>query len=233
MEYIKFTEAEKAEMFDQLAGYFYNANFGKMIKSDFELVMFHFYYGKLLEESRNPDGTIDYHHCSDYKISKDLGITQQRVRNLKVKDHLVFERELDWKKNLANLTEHARYDKTTKRVVLNIPDPVLFLEIQNFIEEKGAHIEIQLNHKLMQLRAEYYIDLILELESDSTRKEAAKHLKKLFRDAGCEDNLFDETRIGKSLVDAALDVAAVAADLAPLISAENAVGQALLGILQK
>lgn len=55
--------------------------------------------------------------------------------------------------------------------IVNISDPNLYLDIQNFIEEKGVVVEKQLNSKLLQIRAEYYIDLVISLEEDATRKE--------------------------------------------------------------
>lgn len=163
--------------------------------------MFHFYIDKLLSESKRSDGTVDYSKCSDYKNSKDLGITQQRVRNLKVKNQLVYPIQYDWKLALAKLTENARYDQVTHRVTLNISDPNLFLEIQNFTEEQGAYIEKQLNSKLLQIRAEYYIDLILSLEQEENRKKLIGPMKKQFKEDGKDDSAFDERYIGKSLIE--------------------------------
>ena len=89
MKHITFTEKEKCEMFDKIAEKFYNSNFGQTSKADFELLMFNFYIRKIISDNMNSDGTIDYNKCSDYKISKGLGITQQKVRNLKVKNQLI------------------------------------------------------------------------------------------------------------------------------------------------
>lgn len=112
MEYVSFTKEEKVKLFDKIADRFYNANFGQMSKSDIELLMFNFYIEKMVSDSKRPDGTVDYRKCSDYKISKDLGITQQKVRNLKVKNQLIHPIQYDWRRALARLTENARYDKT-------------------------------------------------------------------------------------------------------------------------
>ena len=89
MKYVSFTNEEKIIAFDEIASQFYEANFGQASKADIELMMFRLYIEKLIKQHRNPDGTVDYRKCSDYKISKDLGITQQRVRNLKVKNQLI------------------------------------------------------------------------------------------------------------------------------------------------
>ena len=231
MENVSFTQDEKAKLFDKMADCFYNANFGQMSKADIELLMFNFYIEKMISDSKNPDGTVDYRKCSDYKISKELGITQQRVRNLKVKNQLIHPIQYDWKAALAKLTENARYDKDSGKVTMNIPDPNLYLEIQNFIEEQGAYVEKQLNSKILQLRAEYYIDLVIALESEESRKRIIKSLRKHFRDTGKDENAFDEKNVGKSLIDLAVNVSTLAANLTTIISPQNAIGVALLNLL--
>ena len=143
MEYVKFDDDEKIKMFDEISNHFYNKNFGQFSKSEIELMMFNFYIQKMIKDSLKEDGTVDYSKCSEYRISKDLGITQQKVRNLKVKNQLVNPVEFDWKKEIAALMPNARYEN--KKVYINIPDPNLFYEIQNFLENEGSYIEKQLN----------------------------------------------------------------------------------------
>ena len=229
MKYVQFSDEEKIALFDVIADHFYKANFGQMSKSDIELMMFRFYMEKMIATYQNEDGTIDYRKCSDYKISKELGITQQRVRNLKIKKELIYPTQYDWKSALASLTENAKYDKITNKIVLNIPDPNLYIEIQNFIEEQGAYVEKQLNSKVLQIRAEYYIDLIISLEEDASRKEIIKKIK----DSCKKDVLFDERNIGKTLIRAAVDVTTLAANLCSIISQENHIGIALMNLLTK
>lgn len=233
MKYVTFTPAEKAEMFDKIADHFYNANFGQMSKADIELMMFHFYIEKLISANQNTDGTIDYNICSDYKISKELGITQQRVKNLKIKSHLIYPIEFKWEVALARLTENARYDKISKKVILNIPDPNLYIEIQNYIEETGAHIEKQLNGNILQLRVEYYIELILHLEPEESRKKIIKQLKAQFKGIEKDDQLFDEKKIGESLIKAGMDITSILINTVSLLSTENCIGLSLKKLLEQ
>ena len=233
MKYVIFTDKEKIAIFDEIADHFYNANFGQMSKADIELMMFHFYIEKLISANQNADGTIDYNVCSDYKISKELGITQQRVKNLKIKSHLIYPIKFDWELALAKLTENAHYDKSSKKVILNIPDPNLYIEIQNFIEETGAYIEKQLNSKILQIRAEYYIELILHMEPEESRKRAIKKIKEQFKESGKEENHFDERKIGESLIKMGADVTTIFANIASILSAENLVGMALKHLLEQ
>ncbi len=231
MKYFEFTSEEKALLFDQLAERYYKKNFGQMSKSDIDLLMFHFYIDKMMDSFLSSDGSYDYNQCSDYRISKELGITQQRVRNLKIKNQLVYHDDIDWKSALARLTENARYDRVTGKIMLNIPDPNLYLEIQNFIEERGAFVEKQLNRKVLQLRAEYYIDLVVSIEPESSRKAIIKCLKDYFNKTGKDDAHFDERNIGKSLINGSVSLTTIASNLSGLISPQNQIGIALLKLL--
>ena len=231
MKYVEFTPDEKAKLFDEIASHFYEANFGEMSKSDIEVMMFRFYIEKLVKQSEYEDGTIDYRKCSDYKISQDLGITQQRIRNLKVKTQLRYPVEFKWELAFAKLTENARYDTKTKKIMINIPDPNLYLEIQNFFEEKGAYVEKQLNSKILQIRAEYYIDLILALEEEKSRKEIIKELKSQLKAGREADIIFDKNNIGKSLMSGVVDITTIAANLQEIISPKNVLGVSLIKLL--
>lgn len=82
---IEFSTEEKIENFEKISQYFFQSNFGEMSKSDIELLMFSFYLDNIIAHSTDKNGVLNYSACSDYNISKDLGITQQRVRNLKIK----------------------------------------------------------------------------------------------------------------------------------------------------
>ena len=233
MKLVEFSDEEKIRMFDEIAKHYYEVNFGQMSKSEMDLLMFHFYIEKLNNDHMKADGTIDYRECSDYKISKDLGITQQKIRNLKVKNQLQYPKAYEWEKALAALTENARYDKNTNKITLNIPDPNLYIEIQNFIEEKGAYVEKQLNSKILQIRAEYYIDLILAVEDTDNRKKIIKELKKEFKHSGVEDDAFNELEIGKSLIEGTVNVTSIMANISGMISPENFIGKALALLFSK
>lgn len=215
-EYVEFTDKEKAENFDELAKLFYERNFGQRSKSDIELLMFNFYIKKLVADNQNEDGTVDYQKCSDYIISRDLGITQQRVRNLKVKNDLVNPVEFDRRKSFNTLTKNARYDKNTKMITINIPDPVLALELENFIESNGSYIEKTLNRKVIKLRVEYYIDLLISVEDEDNRKKIIAKLKKKFKDDNKTENEFDEKNIGQTLIELTKNVAGITDNIAEI-----------------
>ena len=232
MTYVYFNDEDKIKFFDEIASHFYEANFGQFSKSDFELLMFRFYMEKMILDNKNSDGTINYNLCSDYKISKDLGITQQRVRNLKVKNQLIYPINYDWKIAFAKLIENARYDQENKKVTINIPDPNLFLEIQNFIEENGGYIEKQLNSKVLQLRVEYFIDIILAVESEDNRKKIMKILRKNMVSKN-KNEVLNECSVGKDLIKMAVNVSEVAVNISENISAVSTIGKACIKFMSK
>lgn len=221
MQYVEFSDEEKIKNFDEIVSNFYNSNFGHMSKTDIELLMFHLYIEKMILQYKEADNTIDYKKCSDYKISKDLGITQQKVRNLKVKSQLIYPIEFDWKKSLMPLIKNARFDKNKTKIILNIPDPNLYYEIKNYIEEQGAYVEIQLNSKILQIRIEYFIELMLLCEKEKTRKQIIKQLKTDFKESNKDENTFDEKEIAKSLIESGLNLSSLLANITTILSNDS------------
>lgn len=231
MKYVSFSDTEKIEMFDEIAAHFYAANFGQASKADIELMMFNFYIQKMIKDNQEQDGTIDYNKCSDYKISKDLGITQQRVRNLKVKNQLINPIDFEWERAFAKLISNAKFEN--QKVIINIPDPNLFYEIQNFLEEQGSYIDKQLNSKLLVIRIEYFIDLLVSLEPESNRKEVIKEIKRVFKEQSKSKKQFDEKNIGKTLIDGAVNIITILANISTIASPENRILKALMGLVNK
>lgn len=66
------------------------------------------------------------------------------------------------------------------KISLCIRDPNLFIEIQNLIEEQGGFIDLQLNSKVLSLREEYFVDLLLMLEPDDSKEKIIEILKDEF-----------------------------------------------------
>lgn len=201
MKYIEFTNKEKVEMFDEIAKKFYNHNFGTFSKSEMELMMFNFYIKKIVLTNVGSDNTLNYNHSSDYYISKDLGITQQKVNNLKIKNQLVNPIEFDWKKSFLKLVGNARFDNKSGKVLINIPDPNLYIEIKHYLENHGGYIETQLNRNLLKIRVEYFIQLLVEIEPEKERNIIIKEIKKYIKKENKDENIFSKDNIAKSLLD--------------------------------
>lgn len=201
MKYIEFTNEEKVEMFDEIAKKFYNHNFGTFSKSEMELMMFNFYIKKIVSTNVESDNTLNYNYSSDYYISKDLGITQQKVNNLKIKNQLVNPIEFDWKKSFLKLVGNARFDNKSGKVLINIPDPNLYIEIKHYLENHGGYIETQLNRNLLKIRVEYFIQLLVEIEPEKERNIIIKEIKKYIKKENKDENIFSKDNIAKSLLD--------------------------------
>lgn len=221
IKYVSWSNEEKAKMFDEIAEKFYYANFGQLSKTDMELMMFHFYIEKMIEQNKSPNGTIDYNKCSDYLISKELGVTQQRVRNLKVKKQLIYPTDYDWKLAFSTIIKNATYDSDTHKILMNIPDPNLYYEIQNFFDERGNCIDHQLNSKILQMREEYFLALAIEIEEEKNRNQIIKELKKQFKELNKDAKKFDERNIGKNILNLGESGLSIVANIINIFSPGN------------
>lgn len=228
-----FSPQEKIDAFDRIAKHFYDMNFGSASKADIELLMFDIYMQKLIGGNTDADGVMDYVACSDYKISKKLGITQQRVRNLKIKKQLVYPNEFEWKKSLASLTNNARMENSM--IVINIPDPNLYYEIQNFIEEKGGYIDVQLNSKLLKIRPEYFLMLCLECEEKENQNKIIKSINNRLM-AGEKTNkeiTADKWETVKKVGTTGMDIVSLICDVKSAFSPTNHLFTALFEFLSR
>ena len=186
----------KAQAFDKLAAAYYFRNFGQMQKTDFETLIFSLYLDRILDENEE-----DMRSYSDYTLSKLLGITQSKVSNLKVRKELLYPYErFDWRESLKRVIEHARYEDG--KIKIPIPDKNLFLEIRNAIEESGGYIETQLNSSLLQIRPEYFVDLMVAAsDEDGQRDEIIQKLKVELRKRGIENKEINEAINRKTISD--------------------------------
>lgn len=216
---VQFSDEEKIKYFDEIVELFYQKNFGQTSKTDFELLMFSFYLDTLIKSNQREDGTINYVACSDYRISQDLGITAQKVRNLKVKKQLIYPIEYSWQKALAGLTKFARYDRSTGLIALNIPDPNLYLAIENHIEEQGGYVEIQLNRKLLKTRVEYYVELLASGEG----KEAEEVIKRIKKEIKSDEKKYsiDNVSLGKMLEDSGIAITTILSNVVSMAPIGN------------
>lgn len=170
-----FSKDEKQHAFDLLCERYYNRNFGTMSKTDFETLLFHIY----LEHLINTSAPFD-----DYTLSKALGISQSKIRNLKVREELQYPRQSEhWKENFAALVSKAVYDEQSKTVKMQIPEVTDMTELRYYLECNGWFDEYQLNPKLFQCRLDFFLKLCRSLGELSTQDENTeaklKELQKL------------------------------------------------------
>ena len=111
----------------------------RVSKSDFDVLMFSIYIERLLEQNES-----DMESYSDYELSKQLGITQSKIKNLKVKKQLLYPyNKFDWQESFGRVCKNATYEQ--EKIHININDPNLFIELKHFVESRNGRVDIQLN----------------------------------------------------------------------------------------
>ena len=74
---------------------------------------------------------------------------------------------------------------------------------------------------------------MLTLEPEKKKKAIMKELRKFFAQENKDQDKLDEKNIGKSLLDAAVNVTEVAANISGKLSTENPIGAALIELLTR
>ena len=156
---MEFKNEEKIALFDKIASLYFNKNFGSISKIDFETLIFSEY----IEHCLNSGIPFD-----DYSISKELGITQSRVRSLKERKELKYPyKDFTWRTAFASAVKNAKYDEHDHYVKFIIQDVNVMNEVRHFIEEKGWYDECSLNKKLLRIPLDCFTEICLDDESIS------------------------------------------------------------------
>jgi hypothetical protein len=132
----------------------YSRKFGSFSKSDYEVLMFTAYLDSLQRPAR------------DYELSIALGITETKVRNLRIKSQLLYPRELKWVDELSASIRHGYYDKISKQITVSFEDPSVRSLIKNKIEEGFGTVGFSLNTKQLILPIESFLLLAALAEDD-------------------------------------------------------------------
>ena len=188
-----FDEDAKIKAFDKIAEKFYYGNFGSTSKADVETLMFSLYIEQILKKEQ--DNMVAY---SDYSLSKELGITQSKVSNLKVRKELQYPYEdFKWEKSFERVSKNFAYEDG--KIKMHIPDKNLYLELKNAIETSGGYVEVQLTNNLLQVKLPYFIDLLIAISGDEDRENIRKALLKRLKEINNDEELQQYTSFGKAL----------------------------------
>lgn len=147
-------------------------NFGTLSKSEFDLMLFHYYLQNKQEE-------VGSRYVSDYDIGRDLGLTIQRVRSLREREALKWRSQEDWKEKFLKCLKYARYDEKSDAVKILVPDVNVIKEVRNFIEMAGLIDDYQLNPKVFQCNLDALIAICLDFKSGNEGNLCGKILEKL------------------------------------------------------
>lgn len=172
-----FTPNEKERAFDEIASHYFDRNFGSMTKMDYETLLFSVYLRHLKDSNLPSD---------DYSISRSLGITQSKVRSLKMRNELRDPSAKDdsWMNEFADCVRTAIYDEKKRLVKVMVPEVTVMMELRHFMENNHWYDEYQLNPKLFQCPLDFYLPLCEKISGNSIRlddsvKEKLEDLSKI------------------------------------------------------
>lgn len=170
---VEFTTTEKNVLIEELTNLYFNRNFGSTSKVDLDTLMFSAY----IEHRLNAGEPYD-----DYTLSKELGITQNRVRSLKERKELKYPREgFVWEKAFAEAVANAKYDPNDHYIKMIIQDINVMNEVRHFIEQRGWYDECSLNRKLLRIPLDCFVEICTEHSDfvDVFSCEAKENIEKL------------------------------------------------------
>lgn len=171
MRLTAFSPEAKIRAFDRIAACCLNHNFGTLGKADFELLLFSIY----LDNARETGAPTD-----DYTISRELGLTQQRVRGLKIKQHLRDGNDIDWKRMLAQQASKPHYSQDERYIMLTFDEPAVMIEVQHYIEQKGGFVDFSFNPKVLKMPIQSFALLMVELGIEKDEEACLKTLNRIW-----------------------------------------------------
>ena len=168
-----FTDEEKLEAFEDIAVQYFYRNFGSLTKTDFETMLFKIYLRHLKRSHLTTD---------DYSISRDLGITQSKVRNMKLRIELrdTEPSAVSWEEEFAACVRTAIYDDKKRLVKVMVPEVTVMMELRHFMEVNRWYDEYQLNPKLFQCPIDFFLPLCEKINGmnilldDASKKKIEK-----------------------------------------------------------
>ena len=83
----------------------------------------------------------------------------------------------------------------------------MFLELKNAIETKGGFIEVQLNKNLLQVRLQYFLDVLVAISEEEDRQKIKDTLENTIKKNNYDINFDKRKTIGQTLANEAPDMA--------------------------
>lgn len=163
---------EGEDSFCKIAKLYYDRNFGTMSKSEIDLLMFQILYKKTKEANGNKA-------LNDFELARILGITSQRVQNLREKMALKYpavESYESWKAKVLDLFKNHAYQFADgkEEVLLLVSDIMLRYSIEEFLESQFYPTEYTLNKKVILLRGPAFCALVCACCANDTQRTEIK-----------------------------------------------------------
>lgn len=227
------TDKKKADAFDRIAEIYYFNNFGTFNKSEMDLLMFDIYLEQSIKNNKLNDNLLNYNAVSDYKMARNLGITPQRIRNLKIKKQYVYPVKFDWKDSLANILNDEKniHIVDNKTIKINIPDPNLFLAIQEEIEAEGGYLDIQLNSRLLSVPIDNFMIIIKLICGKDEYGEICEKIIDKYNSIKKEDKFEKDLATTKQISSIVKDITGSVSDIVKTVTPNNIIINAILNII--
>jgi len=208
---------EKDKLFDRVnQAELFTKRFGSFSKVDYEVLMFTVYLDSLKEPAH------------DYDISLDLGITETKVRSLRVKSQLLYPREINWVNELALSLEHGVYDSGT--ITITIEDPSVLNRIRHEVESKYGMVGLSLNSKQLMLPVESFLILAACAEQDPDETLQRLNTELLEREA--IEKSIQKQRFGSRFLKGVNDIGTVVQNVAAIYSVGAPIINAVLKLVK-
>ena len=197
---------KEAEMFTK--------RFGTFSKSDYEVLMFTIFQDSLA------------HSVRDYDISIALGITESKVRNLRIKSQLLYPKKLEWTGELAKSIERGYYDKTRKQITITFENPSVQSFVKNLVEKQCGVVWQSLNAKQLILPIESFLLLAAFAEKDE--EEVLNSIRKALQKETKKTTVIEKQKFKERFLQNIPDVASFIASLVSIYNAGQPIIQSLL-----
>ncbi len=226
---MNWVDEEKIAIFNKINELYFQKNFGTMSKADFELLLFSEYIEHYLKND------VD---ISDYRISKELGITQSRVRSLKEKKELKYPyKNFKWEEVIISSLRNAKYDEDSRKIKLIIQDINVQNELRHFLEENGWYDEYSLNRKMSVIPLPAFVEIFGNYEdflNDETKDKINKKLESNSVGKDIKDFLKDFSKEGlkKFLMSASKESIKLVLSFLPMGNFTNPVVDFLFSVLK-
>lgn len=226
------TDKKKADAFDRIAEKYYFNNFGTFSKSEIDLLMFDIYLEQSIINNKLNDDLVDYNAVSDYKMARNLGITPQRIRNLKVKKQYVYPVKFDWKESLANILNDYKniHIVDNKTIKINIPDPNLFLAIQEEIEAEGGYLDIQLNSRLLSVPIDNFMIIVKLISREDEYDKICEKVIEKYNSINKENKIEKGLATTKQITSIVKDITGSINDIVSVVTPNNIIIKAISNI---
>ena len=196
----------------------FTRQFGTFSKSDYEVLMFTIYLDSLEGEVR------------DYDISIDLGITESKVRSLRVRSQLLYPKKIYWQEELATAIKHGSYDPETKQITVTIEDPSVKNLLKSIIEKNFGTVGLSLNTKHLVLPIESYLLLATCAEDDC--EDAVKSLNQKLKSHSKEVGKIEKMSFKSRFLNSVPDTAALVADVLAIYQVGRPIVENVLQLIQ-